>query len=115
MNGSAREVRIYRTADRLEPFTEWLTRLRDDRARQKIQARIARLRLGNIGIARSLGEGVHELKIDYGPGYRVYFAQDALTVVILLCGGDKRTQQSDITMARALWQAYKQEKKDAQR
>jgi putative addiction module killer protein len=105
-----REVRIYRTPDRREPFTIWLDRLRDARVRQKIQTRIARIRLGNLGQTRSVGEGVHELKIDYGPGYRVYFGEDGPRLVILLCGGDKSTQSSDITTAKQYWQQYKQEK-----
>jgi putative addiction module killer protein len=110
-----REVRIYRSAVGREPFSDWLDRLRDERARQKIQARITRLRLGNLGIARSLGDGVHELKIDYGPGYRVYFGQDRAYLVILLCAGDKRSQDADIRNAKALWKQYKQEKKHADR
>jgi len=105
-----REVRIYRTPDRREPYSLWFDRLRDVRAKQKIQARIARIRLGNLGDTRSLGEGVHELKIDYRPGYRVYFGQDGATIVILLCGGDKSTQSSDIRMAKIYWSQYRQEK-----
>jgi putative addiction module killer protein len=108
-----REVRIYQTRDRREPFTNWLDRLRDKQARQRIQARIARVRLGNLGVARPVGEGVHELKIDYGPGYRIYFGQDGQTLLILLCGGDKSTQRSDIETAKTYWEAYQQEKKDA--
>ena len=69
--------------------------------------------LGNFGSVRSLGEGVHELKIDFGPGYRVYFGQDGMTLVILLCGGDKSTQQSDIHSAKVYWEQYQQEKKHA--
>jgi putative addiction module killer protein len=105
-----REVRIYRTPDRREPYSLWFERLRDVRAKQKIQARIARIRLGNLGDTRSLGEGVHELKIDYGPGYRVYFGQDGTTIVILLCGGDKSTQSADIQTAKTYWSQYRQEK-----
>jgi putative addiction module killer protein len=110
-----REIRIYRTADRRLPFSEWFDRLRDMRARQKIQARLARLRLGNLGQSRSVGEGVCELKIDYGSGYRVYFGQDGSQIVILLCGGDKSTQSTDIQKAKAYWLQYRQEKKNANR
>jgi putative addiction module killer protein len=110
-----REVRVYRTPDRREPFNLWLDRLRDARAVQKIQARIARVRLGNLGQTRSVGEGVQELKIDYGPGYRVYFGQDGQTLVILLCGGDKSTQDADIRSAKQYWARYKQEKSNANR
>jgi putative addiction module killer protein len=115
MAASERDVRIYRTPDRREPFLFWLTGLRDERARQKIQARVGRLRLGNFGQTRSLGGGIHELKIDYGPGYRVYFAHDGLRVVILLCGGDKTTQQADIRNSKVYWLQYQQEKKHADR
>jgi putative addiction module killer protein len=104
-----RDVRIYRTADRRTPFLEWLDGLRDERARQKVQARIAPLRLGNPGHTRSVGGGVMELKIDFGPGYRVYFGQDGPTIVILLCGGDKSTQKTDIRNAKGYWARYQQQ------
>jgi len=110
-----REIRIYRTSDRRLPYSDWFDRLRDERARQKIQARIARLRIGNLGQSRSVGEGVFELKIDHGPGYRVYFGQDGSQLVLLLCGGDKSTQAADIRNAQAYWLQYKQEKKNANR
>jgi putative addiction module killer protein len=85
-----------------EIFARWLTRLRDHRARVRIQARIDRLEIGNPGDVRPVGEGVSEMRIDYGPGYRVYFAQRGAALVVLLAGGDKRTQDRDITMAREL-------------
>lgn len=97
------------------PFQEWLDRLRDVNARQRIQARIARLRLGNFGDSRSVGGGVHELRIDYGPGYRLYFGQDGPTLIILLCGGDKKTQSQDIVNAHDYWARYKLERKNADR
>src|SRR5438874_5611113 len=99
MDAVEREVRIFQTHDRREPFTAWLNKLKDQHAKQKIQARIARVRLGNLGDCRSLGDGVRELEIDYGPGYRVYFGQDGPVLIILLCGGDKRTQAADIETA----------------
>jgi putative addiction module killer protein len=80
-------------------FTAWLERLRDKRARARIQTRIDRLRRGNIGDVKPVGAGVSELRIDYGPGYRLYFVQRGTTLVILLCGGDKRTQSRDIARA----------------
>lgn len=85
-----------------EVFADWFRRLRDQRARARIIGRLDRVVLGNLGDHRSIGEGVFELKIDYGPGYRVYFARRANTVVILLCGGDKSTQDRDIRKAQAL-------------
>jgi putative addiction module killer protein len=83
-------------------FSKWLHALKDVRARTRIAARIDRLSLGNPGDVRPVGDGVSELRIDYGPGYRVYFAQRGRTLVILLCGGDKCTQDWDIKAARAL-------------
>jgi putative addiction module killer protein len=80
-------------------FTAWLEGLRDRRARARIQTRIDRLTRGNLGDVEPVGEGVSELRIDYGPGYRLYFVQRGRTLVILLCGGDKRTQSSDIARA----------------
>jgi putative addiction module killer protein len=81
-------------------FARWLDALRDLRARARIQVRIQRLSDGNAGDAKPVGEGVSEMRIDYGPGYRVYYTQRRGVCVILLCGGDKRTQDTDI--ARAL-------------
>jgi putative addiction module killer protein len=82
-----------------EVFGRWLDGLRDIRARARVQVRIERLASGHIGDAKPVGEGVSELRIDYGPGYRVYFTRRASTVVILLAGGDKRTQSADIKTA----------------
>jgi putative addiction module killer protein len=83
-------------------FARWLDGLRDTRARARVQARIERLATGNPGDVRPVGEGVSELRIDYGPGYRVYFKPDRGTVIILLAGGDKRTQDKDIQNALRL-------------
>ena len=83
-------------------FLDWLRALKDLRAIARIQIRIDRLSLGNAGDVGPVGDGVSELRIDYGPGYRVYFAQRRKTFVLLLCGGDKKTQQRDIAMAKAL-------------
>ena len=83
-------------------FDAWLTSLRDLRARARIQARVDRLAVGNPGDTRTVGEGVIELRIDYGPGYRVYFVQRGGALVLLLCGGDKRTQVADIGRARKM-------------
>lgn len=80
-------------------YAQWFDGLRDRRARARIDARIRRLSLGNPGDVKPVGEGVSELRIDYGPGYRVYFVQRGQTLVILLAGGDKRTQAADIRAA----------------
>ncbi len=101
------EVRQYRTADGHIPFTEWITALRDRRPNQAIAARIERLRSGNRGDWESVGRGVYELRIDTGPGYRVYCGQDGATLVLLLCAGNKRTQTRDIERAYAYWKDYK--------
>ena len=82
-----------------EVFARWLDGLRDIRARARLQVRIERLAGGHRGDAKTVGEGVSELRIDYGPGYRVYFTRRGAAVVILLAGGDKRTQAADIRTA----------------
>jgi putative addiction module killer protein len=83
-------------------FIKWLRSLRDVRAVARIQIRIDRLALGNAGDVKSVGSGVSELRIDYGPGYRVYFCKRRETYILLLCGGDKRTQDSDIETAKKM-------------
>lgn len=83
-------------------FSDWLGSLRDRRARARIAVRLERLADGNFGDSKSLKGGVHELRVDYGPGYRVYFFQRGKELVILLCGDDKRTQDADIAHARRL-------------
>lgn len=85
-----------------DEFRRWLRRLRDDKAAARIAARIRRLEQGNPGDAKSLGSGLLEMRIDHGPGYRVYYVRRGAVIVVLLCGGDKRTQQSDIRRAQAL-------------
>jgi putative addiction module killer protein len=85
-----------------EVFARWLAGLRDRQARTRVQARIDRLELGNPGDVRPVGSGVSETRIDYGPGYRVDFVQRGALVVILLAGGDKRTQDRDIATAISL-------------
>jgi len=81
-------------------FMKWLAGLRDQKAIARIQIRIDRLALGNPGDVRPVGSGISEMRIDYGPGYRVYFSQRGSDIVILLCGGDKTTQTSDIENAK---------------
>jgi putative addiction module killer protein len=85
-----------------DEFRTWMRNLRDDRAVTRIGARIRRLEQGNPGDAKSLGAGLLEMRVDYGPGYRVYYVRRGTVIVVLLCGGDKRTQQRDIERAQAL-------------
>jgi len=98
---------IYTTADGREPFSEWVEALADDRAYAAIAVRLARVRLGNLGDCRFLGEGLGELRIHFGPGYRLYFGEDGQEVILLLCGGTKGTQRSDIARAKARWRDYR--------
>lgn len=106
MGTTPKEIRIYEIRVGKVPFTEWLDSLRDIKAQSKIRIRLARLEQGNLGNYRSVGEGVCELKIDYGPGYRVYFGQVGSTIVVLLCGGDKSSQEKDILTAQEYWLDY---------
>jgi putative addiction module killer protein len=101
-----REIRNYRTVDERIPFEEWLDSLRDRRARAKIRNRLTRVESGNLGDYRSVGEGVFELRIDYASGYRVYFGQIGSTIIVILCGGDKSTQEQDILTAKEYWRDY---------
>lgn len=90
-----------------DPYQSWLGRLKDLRARVAIQRRIDRLAAGNFGDHKSCGNGVWELRIDIGPGYRVYYAVDGQMLVLLRCGGNKRSQKSDIDTAAKYWGDYK--------
>lgn len=100
-----RRVENYLTADGREPFEEWITSLRDTSGRAKVRVRLNRVMEGNLGDCNSVGDGVHELRIDFGPGYRVYFGVDG-DLVVVLCGGNKRTQSSDIATAKQYWSDY---------
>ena len=100
------EVRQYQTTVGRTPFAEWIAALRDRRANQAIAARITRLQAGNRGDWKQVDTGIFELRIDTGPGYRVYYGQDGPTLVLLLCAGDKRTQKKDIERAGEYWQDY---------
>lgn len=91
------------------PFLVWLYSLRDKAAVYRIRARLDRVELGNFGTVKPVGDGVSELKIDHGPGYRIYYAMNGKSVVLLLIGGDKSTQQKDIVTAKAHWKRQKEE------
>jgi putative addiction module killer protein len=100
------EVRNYETADGVQPVAAWLGSLRDSMARLRIAARIECLGKGLPGDWKNVGGSVCELRIDAGPGYRVYYAQHGNALILLLCGGDKRTQTRDIERAHDYWKDY---------
>ena len=99
------DILLYREGP-TAPFADWLAELKDMRAAGIIRARINRLRLGNFGDCRSVAGGVEELRIDFGPGYRVYFGRRGSALVVLLCGGPKRTQARDIATAHKYWKEH---------
>lgn len=100
------EIRHYVTAAGRDPYQSWLDRLRDVRARVTIQRRVDRLAFGHFGDRKPCREGVWELRVDFGPGYRVYYAQLDRAGVVLLCGGDKGSQETDIEKAVKYWTDY---------
>jgi putative addiction module killer protein len=93
-------------------FDKWFSRLRDRQAKARIAARIDRLAMGNPGDVRPVGSGVSEMRVGYGPGYRVYFTQRGSIVIVILCGGDKRTQDTDIERAIDIAASWKGENHD---
>jgi putative addiction module killer protein len=101
------ELLRYQRDDGREPFTEWLDTLRDKVAQARIRIRLRQIQTGNFGDCEPIGEGVSELRVHIGAGYRVYFGRYGKSVVILLCGGDKRSQAADIKQAKALWMEWK--------
>ena len=103
-----REIQYYQTSDGQRPFIEWLESIRNVNTQARIQARLERLEDGNFGDCQPVGDGVFELRIHFGPGYRIYFGQVGNTIVLLLCGGDKSSQTRDIERARIYWQEYKE-------
>ena len=103
------EIRLYQSAAGHVPFALWLESLRDRRARARIEQRVNRLLRGNFGDCKPLKNagGVHELRLDFGPGYRVYFGIAESVIVLLLTGGDKSSQDKDICKALNYWNEYK--------
>ena len=102
-----RELVYYQNESGKEPFMVWFDRLKDDKTREIIETRLARVQGGNLGNYASAGGGVWELKINYGPGFRIYFGQVGKTIIVLLCGGDKSKQSRDISDAQSYWEDYK--------
>ena len=101
------EIREYLRLDGKCPFRNWLRSLKDVNARARIRVRINRIRLGNFGDCKSVGSGVSEFRIDYGPGYRVYYGRVGEKLILLLCGGSKKNQEKDIKLAKEYWFDYK--------
>ena len=109
MSGSSFELQRYRTAAGRVPFSEWLGAL-DVSTAARVSSYVDRMKAGNFGGSKPVGQGVSELKIDFGPGYRVYYILDGGTVVILLCGGDKGSQRTDIRRAQGFAADYRRRK-----
>jgi putative addiction module killer protein len=101
------DIQIYRADTGAEPYGDWLRALPDRHAKARIVVRVGRMASGNMGDVKPVGQGVWEARIDCGPGYRIYYAQVDRRVLLLLLGGDKRKQQSDIELAQAYWADWK--------
>jgi putative addiction module killer protein len=102
-----KELRVYQTNDGKRPFINWLESFKDRVTHAQITNRINRLALGSYGDCKSVGDGVSELRIHYGAGYRVYFAEQERTIVLLLLGGNKKTQDKDIEKAKHYWAEFR--------
>ncbi len=105
-------IQIYHAPHGRAPFQDWYEDLRDEKAKGIITARLGRVRVGNLGDCKSVGQGILELRINFGPGYRVYLGQDGPDLIILLCGGDKKSQRKDIENAQKYWEDYKRNKNE---
>lgn len=106
MEGRPREIEYYLLPNGKSPFVEWFQPLKSEKVKAVVLKRLARVRLGNLGEYRSVGQGVYEFKLDFGPGYRIYFDQEGAKLVVLLCAGEKSSQQKDIKKAQAYWEDY---------
>lgn len=105
LNSGLREVLIFRGRSGVSPFSKWIDSL-DWKTQERIFSRVARMKRGQFGDHKSLSDGVFELRLFFGPGYRVYFGEHRRKIVLLLTGGDKSTQTKDIRQARELWKEY---------
>jgi len=103
-----RELRTYQTRLGKNPFTDWLASLKDIIGRAQINNRLNRAMLGNYGDYDAVGDGIYELRIHYGPGYRVYFSEQGNELLLLLLGGSKRTQKQDIKKAKLYWAEFRE-------
>jgi putative addiction module killer protein len=102
-----KQIVLYADKDGNEPFQVWIDSLRDQKSRRRIISRLFRVQQGNYGDVKPIGDGLSEFRIFFGPGYRVYFGEDAGNIVVILCGGDKDSQSRDIEDAKAYWKEYK--------
>jgi len=99
-------ILIYQDENGNEPYSSWFKSLKDRRGKARIETRLQRLGTGNYGDCEPVGTGVFELRMFFGPGYRVYFGEEAENIVVLLCGGDKDTQNRDISTAKEYWKEH---------
>lgn len=108
LHTNPKELTFYTTSSGNIPFSEWYSTIQDQKIRHRIQRRIDRLEDGNVGDCRSVGAGVYELRLHFGPGYRIYFAEVDITTILLLCAGNKSSQAKDIRRAKDYWTQYKE-------
>lgn len=110
-NIQPREIEVYETPNGQAPFTEWFASIQDTKTQTRIRGRLDRLEKGSFGDCESVGSGVFELRLHFGPGYRIYFGEVDRTIILLLCGGDKSTQTRDIQRAKTYWLEHKEEQR----
>jgi putative addiction module killer protein len=110
MGNMQKILKIYMDSRGKEPFIEWLESIKDQKNRSRIITRLDRLEVGNPGDFRHLGNSLFELRLCFGPGYRIYYGEENSVIVILLLGGDKDTQSADIKKAESYWKTYQEEK-----
>lgn len=103
-----REIELYITPNGKIPFSDWLDSLKDKRIKAEVSRRLERATAGNLGDHKSVGDDVYEMRITYGPGYRIYYAEVDNKIVLLLCAGDKNTQVADIKKAKEYWKDYQE-------
>lgn len=97
-------LRYYKTPNGKSPFAAWIKKIKDHTVRSRIERRLERLEIGHYGDCEVVESGIYELRLHFGPGYRIYFAESGETIVIILCGGDKSNQSKDIEKAKQYWQ-----------
>ena len=106
------EIEIYETPNGKRPFERWFKEIQEIRCRAQVRFRLERLKVGNFGDCKTIGEGVQELRIHYGPGFRIYYSKIGNTIILLLCGGEKKSQTTDINRAKEYLKEYQSREKD---